>query len=85
MAEARLQFFGRLAEFSALVGSSWAIDPLGSTLEDLLIELSSVDPRLAEQIASPQFRVAVNDQIVSLAYLVQPNDRVALLPAVTGG
>jgi len=27
----------------------------------------------------------VNDQIVSLAYLVQPNDRVALLPAVTGG
>jgi len=50
-----------------------------------LVELSSVDPRLAEQIASPQFRVAVNDQIVSLAYLVQPNDRVALLPAVTGG
>jgi len=85
MAEARLQFFGRLAEFSVLVGSSWAIDPLGSTLEDLLSEISAVDARLAEQIASPQFRVAVNDQIVSPTYLVQPNDRVALLPAVTGG
>ena len=85
MAEVQLQFFGRLAEFSAKVGVNWAIDPLGSSLERVLDEIAAVDPRLAEQIASPQFRVAVNDQLVSSAYRLQPNDRVALLPAVTGG
>ena len=85
MPEVQLQFFGRLAEFSATVGASWPIDSSGGTLEHMLGEIAAVDPRLAEQIASPQFRVAVNDQLVSLAYRLRPNDRVALLPAVTGG
>ena len=85
MPEVQLQFFGRLVEFSDKVGASWAIDPSGSTLKHMLDDIAAVDPRLAEQIASPQFRVAVNDQLVSLAYRLQPNDRVALLPAVTGG
>jgi molybdopterin converting factor small subunit len=85
MPEVQLQLFGRLAEFSAKVGENWTVDPSGGTLEHMLEEIAAVDPRLAEQIASPQFRVAVNDQLVSLAHRLQPNDRVALLPAVTGG
>ena len=85
MPEVQLQLFGRLAEFRAKVGENWVIDASGSTLEHVLEEIAAADPRLAEQIASPQFRVAVNDQLVSLTHRLHPNDRVALLPAVTGG
>ena len=85
MPEVQLQFFGRLAEFRVKVGENWVIDASGSTLEHVLEEIAAADPRLAEQIASPQFRVAVNDQLVSLTHRLHPNDRVALLPAVTGG
>ena len=79
---ARLLFLGRLED---VAGAPELACPLAepTALADLLLMLP---PVLAEALAGPKVRIAVNGSVVDGAGLVVADaDEVAFLPPVSGG
>ena len=81
-----LLYFASLRESVGVSREQLAL-PLGnSTVSALVEQLRARDGRWTEAFApGRQWRVAVNQQMASLATPVRPGDEVAFFPPVTGG
>jgi molybdopterin converting factor small subunit len=82
--EVQIELCGRLAD---QIGRYISV-PLpdgGLAVEQLLAAVATGFPLLAAPLTSGRVRACVNDVIVSLNHVVQPQDEVALFPPVSGG
>ena len=84
----QVEFFASLrealgvAEIEIPANDSQAID----TVEDVRdYVLASIELAGTSDLAAKRTRCAVNDEFVDLSHPVQLGDRVAFMPAVTGG
>ena len=81
-----LLYFASLRESLGVSREQVALASGDSTVSALLEELRARDGRWTEAFApGRQWRVAVNQQMASLATPVRPGDEVAFFPPVTGG
>jgi molybdopterin synthase sulfur carrier subunit len=82
-----LLYFASLRESLGCSREQVALPAHGTTTVSALVdELRNRDPRWTEAFApGKQWRVAVNQQMASLATPVKPGDEVAFFPPVTGG
>jgi len=81
-----LLYFASLRESLGVSREQVALASGNSTVSALLEELRARDGRWTEAFApGRQWRVAVNQQMASLATPVRPGDEVAFFPPVTGG
>ena len=81
-----LLYFASLRESLGVSREQVALASGDSTVSALLEELRARDGRWTEAFApGRQWRVAVNQQMASLATPVRPGDEIAFFPPVTGG
>jgi molybdopterin synthase sulfur carrier subunit len=81
-----LLYFASLRESLGVSREQVALASGNSTVSALLEELRARDGRWTEAFApGRQWRVAVNQQMASLATPVRPGDEIAFFPPVTGG
>ena len=81
-----LLYFASLRESLGVSREQVALALGNSTVSALLEELRARDGRWTEAFApGRQWRVAVNQQMASLATPVRPGDEIAFFPPVTGG
>jgi molybdopterin converting factor subunit 1 len=83
---ARALFFGRLAELAGARELTLAI-PEGASAGALAAELFEGRPGLAEALALPGVRVAINQAIAREGFSapVADGDEVAFMPPMSGG
>ena len=80
----RLLYFARLRERFGLAEER--VDFAGVSAADLVAQLQARGGVWAEELAAGQaFRVAVNQDIVTLDAILPDNAEVAIFPPVTGG
>jgi len=80
----RVLYFARLRERFGLADE--ALDFAGSTAADLIAHLQTRGGVWAEELAAGRaFRVAINQDIVTLDAPLADNAEVAIFPPVTGG
>jgi molybdopterin synthase sulfur carrier subunit len=81
-----LLYFAGLRESLGCSREEVALPSSNATVSSLVEELRSRDSRWTEAFAPGKtWRVAVNQQMASLATPVKPGDEVAFFPPVTGG
>jgi len=81
-----LLYFASLRESLGVSREQVALASGNSTVSALLEELRARDGRWTEAFApGRQWRVAVNQQMASLATPVRPGDEIAFFPPVAGG
>jgi sulfur-carrier protein len=81
-----LLYFASLRESLGCSREQVALPAATSTVSSLLDVLRSRDSRWTEAFApGKQWRVAVNQEMASLATPLKPGDEVAFFPPVTGG
>ena len=82
-----LLYFAGLRESLGCSREQVALEPVAtSTVASLVERLRARDPRWNEAFSpGRQWRVAVNQQMASLATPLKPGDEVAFFPPVTGG
>jgi molybdopterin synthase sulfur carrier subunit len=81
-----LLYFAGLRESVGVAREQVSLPSGNSTVSMLVDELRSRDGRWTEAFApGRQWRVAVNQQMASLATPIRPGDEVAFFPPVTGG
>ncbi len=85
MLEGDLLLFGCLNDFESKLGSRWSLAGPETRVSALLEELSERAPGLDSVINTPFFKVAVNNKVEPLDWVLSDGDTVALLPPVTGG
>ena len=77
-------YFARLRERLGLAEES--VELAGTTVADLLAQLQARGGVWSEELAAERaFRVAVNQDIVTLDAVLVDNAEVAIFPPVTGG
>lgn len=82
----QLVFLARLRERFGVSREVFALSPGIATVATLLAELRERGGAFAEELAPTRaFRVAVNQDVVSLDHAVKAGDEVAIFPPVTGG
>jgi molybdopterin synthase sulfur carrier subunit len=77
----RLLFLGRLQDLAGAAERQVAA-LAGGTVADLI---ASLEPQLADELASERVRVAVNGTLASRACAIADGDEIAFLPPVSGG
>jgi len=81
-----LLYFASLRESVGVSREQVALPSGNSTVSALVDELRARDARWTEAFApGRQWRVAVNQEMASLATPVRPGDEIAFFPPVTGG
>ncbi len=81
-----LLYFASLRESLGMSREQLALPSGNATVSSLIDELRSRDSRWTEAFAPGKtWRVAVNQQMATLATPVKPGDEVAFFPPVTGG
>jgi len=81
-----LLYFAGLRESVGVSREQVSLPSGNSTVSMLVDELRSREGRWTEAFApGRQWRVAVNQQMASLATPIRPGDEVAFFPPVTGG
>ena len=81
-----LLYFASLRERLGVSREQVALPSGNTTVSALVEELRSRDGQWTEAFAhGRQWRVAVNQQMASLATPVRPGDEIAFFPPVTGG
>ena len=81
-----LLYFAGLRESVGTSREQVALPSGNSTVAALVDELRRRDSRWTEAFApGKQWRVAVNQQMASLATPLKPGDEIAFFPPVTGG
>lgn len=81
-----LLYFASLRESLGTSREQLALPSGNATVSSLIDELRSRDSRWTEAFAPGKtWRVAVNQQMATLATPVKPGDEVAFFPPVTGG
>jgi len=79
-------YFASLRESLGVSREQVSLPPGTPTVSELLDALRSRDGRWPEAFApGKSWRVAVNQQMASLATPLRPGDEVAFFPPVTGG
>ncbi len=82
----QLVFLARLRERFGVSREVFALAPSATTVARLLDQLRERGGAFAEELAPTRaFRVAVNQDVVSLDHPVKAGDEVAIFPPVTGG
>ncbi len=82
----QLVFLARLRERFGVSREVFALSPDISTVAALLAALRERGGAFAEELAPTRaFRVAVNQDVVSIDHPVRAGDEVAIFPPVTGG
>ena len=77
-------YFARLRERFGMAGEN--LELAGTTAADLVAQLQARGGIWAEELAAGRaFRVAVNQDIVTLDAVLPDNAEVAIFPPVTGG
>lgn len=80
----RVLYFARLRERFGMAGEN--VEFAGITTADLVAQLQARGGVWAEELAAGRaFRVAVNQDIVTLDAALPDNAEVAIFPPVTGG
>ncbi len=80
----RVLYFARLRERLGLAEEN--VDLAGATAADLVVHLQARGGVWAEELAAGRpFRVAVDQDIVTLDAVLPDNAEVAIFPPVTGG
>ena len=82
MMRVRVLFFGMLKEFAGRARDTLDM-PEGASVTDVLKHYESEIPRLKELL--PSVALAVNQQYAGAETKLHSNDKVALLPPVSGG
>lgn len=84
MTRTLILFFGRLRD---VAGACRELDTasLPDTVADLRALLSAGDPSLAQALASPGVRIAVDQEIVADTFCVAAAREIAFLPPMSGG
>jgi molybdopterin converting factor small subunit len=85
MLEGDLVLFGCLSDFEVQLGGRWSSRVPETTIETLLAEFVARVPEMSDILASPYFKVAINNKVQPKTFTLQHGDTVALLPPVTGG
>jgi len=81
-----LLYFAGLRESLGVSREQLALPSGNATVSALVDQLRARDNRWTEAFApGRQWRVAVNQQMASLATPVRPGDEIAFFPPVTGG
>jgi molybdopterin synthase sulfur carrier subunit len=81
-----LLYFASLRESLGTSREQVALPSANATVSALVDELRRRDSRWTEAFApGKQWRVAVNQQMATLATPVKPGDEIAFFPPVTGG
>lgn len=81
-----LLYFASLREKVGVSREELALAPGSATVASLVEQLRSRDSRWTEAFTNCKaWRVAVNQQMASLATPLKPGDEVAFFPPVTGG
>jgi sulfur-carrier protein len=81
-----LLYFAGLRESLGTSREQVALPSANATVSALVDELRRRDSRWTEAFApGKQWRVAVNQQMATLATPVKPGDEIAFFPPVTGG
>jgi molybdopterin synthase sulfur carrier subunit len=81
-----LLYFASLRESLGASREQLALPSGNATVASLVDELRSRDSRWTEAFAPGKtWRVAVNQQMATLATPVKPGDEIAFFPPVTGG
>ena len=73
-------FLGRLRDLAG--GAERQVGAANGTVADLI---ASLEPQLADELASERVRVAVNGTLASRACAIADGDEIAFLPPVSGG
>lgn len=82
----QLVFLARLRERFGVSREVFALSPEIATVCELLATLRERGGAFAEELAPTRaFRVAVNQDVVTLNHPVKAGDEVAIFPPVTGG
>ena len=82
----QLVFLARLRERFGVSREVFALAPGATTVATLLHQLRERGGAFAEELAPTRaFRVAVNQDVVSVGHPVKSGDEVAIFPPVTGG
>ena len=82
----QLVFLARLRERFGVSREVLALAPGVTTVATLLDQLRERGGAFAEELAPTRaFRVAVNQDVVSVGHPVRSGDEVAIFPPVTGG
>jgi sulfur-carrier protein len=82
----QLVFLARLRERFGVAREVFALSPGISNVSALLVALRERGGAFAEELAPNRaFRVAVNQDVVSIDHPVKSGDEVAIFPPVTGG
>ncbi len=80
----RVLYFARLRECFGMAEEQ--LDPAGTTAADLIAQLQARGGVWAEELAAGKaFRVAINQDIVTLDAALPDDAEVAIFPPVTGG
>jgi len=82
----QLMFLARLRERFGVAREVFELPAHVSTVAALLAELRERGGAFAEELAATRaFRVAVNQEVVTVDHLLKAGDEVAIFPPVTGG
>ena len=82
----QLVFLARLRERFGVSREVFALNPGAATVSTVLGQLRERGGAFAEELAPNRaFRVAVNQDVVTLDHPVKAGDEVAIFPPVTGG
>lgn len=79
-----VELYGKLADPCGRIVTI-ALPAAGCSTAELPALVGQHHPALAQLLAATRVRVSLNDSLVTAAARVQPGDRVALLPPVSGG
>ncbi len=82
----QLLFLARLRERFGVARETFALTDSTGTVADLLTTLRARGGEFAAELAPGRaFRVAVNQEVVTVEHPIRSGDEVAIFPPVTGG
>jgi molybdopterin converting factor small subunit len=82
---ALVQFLGRLADIAGAPEIEFTLPDHVRTVSAFRVWLAATDPLLGAAISTSAVRVVVGDAIARDADPIEPDARIALLPAYSGG